>query len=248
MRRDILFGTAVGLTIGIVAYITSKPKPKPNAPVAIQIDPAVYRVANPDYKHPTRPVIDIFKAPTQSSYRAPYEVFGFGMDSSRNSDSIDPDSYLAMPLESDGISYKNRDKYTNLEEEPEVLEKKYKFIRFTVLETRSADEVAIGGIRFLRNGTRITNVVLWNPHTGDKNPYNEEEWIDSDQWSAVFVFSEPVAVTEYQIKTSSKSPEMDPTEWKLEGSTNASFWDEIHTISSRLPFDRGVVVSIGAKV
>ena len=149
-----------------------------------------------------------------------------------------------MPLESDGISYKNRDKYTSLEEEPEVLEKKYKFIRFTVLETRSADEVAIGGIRFLKDGVQITNVTLWNPHTGDKTAYNEEEWTDSDQWSTVFVFSVPVAVTEYQIKTSSKSPEMDPTEWKIEGSTNASFWNEIHTISSQLPFDRGVVTNV----
>ena len=87
MRRDILFGTAVGLTIGIVAYFSSKPKPTPKAPIAIQIDPAVYKVANPHYKHPTAPVIDIFKpVQTQSGYRAPYEVFGFGLDTSRNTD------------------------------------------------------------------------------------------------------------------------------------------------------------------
>lgn len=245
MRRDILFGTAVGLTIGIFAYIRSRPKSKPMAPVAIQIDPAVYRLPNLAYKHPTEPVMQM---QTQPTYRAPYEVFGFGLDSSRNSDSVNPDSYLAMPLESDGISYKNRDKYTSLDKEPEVLEKKYKFMRFTVLETRGADEAAIGGIRFLKDGVPITGVTLWNPHTGDKSQYNGEEWTDSDQWSVVFVFSEPVAVTEYQIKTSSKSPEMDPTEWKLEGSTNASFWDEIHTISSGLPFDRGVVINLGAKV
>jgi len=243
MRRDILFGTAVGLTIGIIAYVSSRPKPR--APVAIQIDPVVYRLANPAYKHPTQSVI---QSQTQPIYRAPYDVFGFGLDSSRNSDSVDPDSYLTMPLESDGISHKNRDKYMGLEERADDTEKRYKYIRFSVLETRGADEVAIGGIRFLKDGVPITNVILWNPHNGDKMPYNDGEWSDSDQWSTVFVFSEPSAVTEYQIKTSSKSPEMDPIEWKLEGSTNASFWDEIHTISQELSFDRGVVLNIGAKV
>jgi hypothetical protein len=90
----------------------------------------------------------------------------------------------------------------------------------------------------------INNISLWNPHTGDKTPYTGGEWTDSDQWTAVFVFAGPVALSEYQIKTSSKSPELDPLKWKIESSSNASFWSEIHTMSSLLPFDRGVVNSI----
>jgi hypothetical protein len=243
MRRDILLGTAVGLTIGIVAYITSKkPKPVVATPLSIQIDPAIYKQVNPTYRHPTQPVNREFIQ--KSADKAPYDIFGFGSDAARNTDSINADSYLSMPLESDGITYKTRDMYTSLEETPEYTEKKYKYVRLTILDVRGEEStVAIGGIRFLRYGIPITNISIWNPHTGNKMSYNGEEWTDSDQWTAVFVFSEPVALTEYQIKTSMKSPDMDPKYWKLESSSNASFWSEIKTFSLPLSFDRDSVTS-----
>ena len=246
MRRDIALGTAVGITIGIIAYISSRPKPPVVAPI-VEIDPAIYRMPNPHFKHPTKPVLDsIFTTPIKKpTYKAPYDVFGFGFDTARNTDSIDPDTYLNMPLESDGITYKTRDKYTSLEEEDEVTVKKYKYVRFTVLDIRGdSDTVAIGGIRFLREGVPLTDISLWNPHTGERVAYNNEEWNDSDQWSVVFVFPEPVAITEYQLKSSMKMPEMDPVKWKMEGSLNASFWNEIHIKSWYTLVDRGAVMIV----
>ena len=211
------------------------------APPAIQIDPAIYKIPNPAYKHPNQPVRDFTKM-AEPVYTPPYDMFGFGSDSARNTDSVDADSYLSMPLESDGITYKTRDMYTSLEETPIVTEKKYKYLRLTVMEVRGdGDTVAIGGIRFLRDGELINNISLWNPHTGDKTPYSGGEWSESDQWTAIFVFSGPVALSEYQIKTSTQSPEMDPLKWKIETSSNASFWSELHTVTSALPFDRGAV-------
>lgn len=244
MRRDLVIGTVAGITIGIIAYITSRPGPPPKRPAPIEIDPAVYRLPNPTYKHPSKPVFEhILTAPSEKSgYKAPYEVFGFGLDVERNMDSIDPDSYLNMPLESDGITYKTRDKYTSLEETEDVVEKKYKYIRFTVLEVRGEGSTArIGGIRFLRRGEPIPNMHIWNPHTGEKTVYDGKAWTDSDQWTVVFVFSEPALIDSYQIKTSMESEESDPATWKLEASHNASFWSEIHTITSGLSPRRDAV-------
>lgn len=247
MRRDIVLGTSVGIVIGIIAYAVST-RPKPPVAISIEIDPAVYRHANPKYQHPTKTAIDYTASTTKSGYKAPYDVFGFGRDTARNTDSIDPDIYLNMPLESDGIVYNTRDKYTSLELKEEPVEKTYKYIRFTVLAVRGDEStVTIGGIRFLREGQHHTGIILWNPHTGDKTAYGDGEWTDSDQWTAVFVFPESVAIDKYQLKTSNKSPDMDPIEWKVEGSNNASFWNEIHTKVSPLLGDRGSVLSFDIK-
>jgi hypothetical protein len=48
-------------------------------------------------------------------------------------------------------------------------------------------------------------------------------------------------ITEYQLKTSMKTPDMDPIKWKLEASNNLSYWIELHTIHSLLSFDRNIV-------
>jgi len=246
MRRDILIGTTVGVAIGVITYLFSRRRSNDT----VEIDPSVYtkqtihKIPNPKYKHPDRPVIDsIFNQDPVAVYQPPYDIAGFGLDSARNNDTIDADSYLNMPLESDGITYQTRHKYTNLEEIPETVEKRYKYIRFTILSVRDSEQssVAIGGIKFLKKGFNISGISLWDPHTGKKAAYVGDEWSDSDQWTAVFVFSEPISFTEYQIRTSMKMPEMDPAEWKIEGSHNASYWSEIDRRTSDLPYDRGVV-------
>jgi hypothetical protein len=252
MKRDLLIGTSFAIGIGLITYILSKKHrtaPAPN----VQIDPSVYtqstiyKIPNPKYKHPDQPVAEsVFNSEIKhDSYKAPYDIFGFGLDSARNSDSVDPDSYLNMPLESDGKTYDTRDKYQLVEEEPEVIDKKFKYIRFSVLSVRDNNQVgvSIGGIRFLNKNISINNISLWNPHTGDKSEYNNDEWTDYDQHTAIFVFSEPEIITEYQLKTSMKTPDMDPIKWKLEASNNASYWTEIHKVRSLLSFDRNVVTT-----
>ena len=251
MKRDLLIGTTIAVGIGLITYILSK-KDR-SVPVAnVQIDSSIYtqpvfnKIPNPKYKHPEQPVPEImFNSENKgNSYKAPYDILGFGLDSARNSDSVDPDSYLNMPLESDGDTYDTRNKYKLIEEESEVIDKKFKYIRFSVLSIRDNNQfgVSIGGIRFLNKGISINNISLWNPHTGDKTDYNNDEWTDYDQHTAIFVFSEPVSITEYQLKTSMKTPDMDPIKWKLEGSSNASYWSELHTVGSSLSFDRDTVI------
>jgi len=242
MRRDVVIGTtAVG--IGILSYLWYR-KSTPKFIIDLEKEKKVVRHPNPAYKHPTKPVLQ-FNSPSIDTYKAPYDVFGFGMDSSRNIDSISIDSYLHMPLESDGITYKTRDKYTSLEETPDKVENMFKYFRFTVLKTSGLNEktACIGGIQFLKKGLPISDIIIWNPHTGESKPYTNEEWCDSDQWSIVFVFPEVTKIDQYQIKTSNKSPEMDPIKWKIESSNNAAYWFDFHTKLSVLPFDRGVVTT-----
>jgi hypothetical protein len=163
----------------------------------------------------------------QSSYIAPYDVLGFGRDDSRNTDSLDPDVYMNLPLESDGITYNTINKYSSIEEEAGHTPTKFKFIRFTFMEVRDASEtiVSLGGIRFFLEHDPIEmDMQIWNPHTGDKEVYDGGEWSDSDQWTVVFIFPEAVEVNRYEFKYSSNAPGMDPIEWKVEGSKNGSYW------------------------
>jgi hypothetical protein len=252
MRRDIAIGTTIGITFGILSYLYYKKPQLATVKPPCEIDPAVYKklppqqIANPAYKHPNKPIVSLGSTPELDTYKAPYNLFGFGRDSARNADTIDIDSYLNMPLESDGITYKNRDKYTSLDETPEIIERSFKYIRFTVLKTRGETEtVSVGGFRFLRKDEPIGNLSIWNPHTGEKTDYTADEWNDSDQWCIIFVFPEPVVIHKYQIKTSTLTPEMDPVKWKIEISNNAAYWEEIHTKISVLPFNRSIVTTFG---
>ena len=252
MKRDLLIGATIAAGISLITYVFSKkhivnPVPKVEIDPSVYTQSTIYKIPNPKYKHPDRPVSEsIFNnGLKKDGYKAPYDILGFGLDSARNTDSIDPDSYLNMPLESDGNTYDTRNKYQPVEEESEVIDKKFKYIRFSVLAVRDSNQVgvSIGGIHFLNKAVPINNINLWNPHTGDKTKYNNDEWVDYDQYTAIFVFSEPVSFTEYQLKTSRMTPDMDPIKWKLEGSHNATYWCEIHTKRSLLSFDRGVVTT-----
>lgn len=182
---------------------------------------------------------------TQSTYKAPYDITGFGRDSSRNTDSIDPDSYLYMPLESEGITHANKDLYTAIEVSvDEKIPTRFKYIRITFKRIRNSDTLSLGGIRFMLSKDRIrSSVQLWNPYTGEKRPYSWGPIQEADQKTFVFVFSELTQINRYEFKSSFESTDMDPTSWIVEGSLNGTYWvllDEQSKI--RMPIQRGNVI------
>lgn len=227
MRRDYIIGASLAVTVAIASYLFTKKTPQT---IKVQIDPSVYMRTNmkPAFEHPQK----LAEAPLMnrelSTYLAPYDTPGFGIDMARNRDTIDPETYLSMPLESDGIVYNTKDMYSGVEEESEgKIPKKFKYIRFKILAVRdsSVTTVEIGGIRFLLELKPIqTTMEAWNPHTGEKKLYTNGEWSDSDQWCIVFIFSEAVETNRYEITSSLKSPDMDPLHWTVEGSNNATYW------------------------
>lgn len=159
---------------------------------------------------------------------APYEAVNFGMDKERNVDSIDPESYLYMPLESEGITHQNAHLYKDLEEDVAIPSLRFKFIRFQFTRPRSEKEstISIGGIAFFIGRAPIKEVstVIWNPHTGEKTPYRGQPWSDSDTWSLILAFLEPISLNRYEITTNTERPDTDPDGWKVEGSYAGTYW------------------------
>ena len=216
----------------------------PNAP-AFVINPDIYNdpmqakrehdrlktVYNVPIKPPSPTITSYYIQPEplqDDGPKAPYELTNFGMDKERNVDLIDPESYLYMPLESEGITYQNAHLYKDLEEEVVIPSLRFKFIRFQFTRPRSEKQstIAIGSIAFFMGRIPIKNVttVIWNPHTGEKTPYTGQPWSDSDTWSLVLAFSEPVSMNRYEITTNIDRPDMDPDGWKVEGSYAGTYW------------------------
>jgi hypothetical protein len=223
MRRDIILG-AIG--VGIVSlFLALRRKPVAAPPVQISIDPlpkfyAPEPVAAPSVVEWRPAVVDM---------RAPHEKRGFGSDSARNVDTITPDDYMNLPLIGTGKTYKNETMYMDTEEDSSRIAtdvKRFKYIRLVVLGVRKGHTVTLGGVRFMqgRSMNSHTNVSTWNPHTGEKDVYMETEWSDNDQRTIVFCFKDPADVSRYELKTSTNSHDHDPIRWKLEGSTNGTYW------------------------
>jgi len=219
-------------------------KSSPPETTAFEIDPSIY--SDPSYAKNVyemlrneavemakkRPVPKSLESPIEplreEGPTAPYEAMNFGMDKERNVDSINPESYLYMPLESEGITYKNAHLYKDLEEEVAIPSLRFKFVRFQFTRPRSEKEstIRIGSVAFFMGRVPIKNVttVIWNPHTGEKTPYTGQPWSDSDTWSLVLAFSEPVSMNRYEITTSTEVPDTDPDGWKVEGSYAGTYW------------------------
>lgn len=223
--------------LAAVAYYFFNKKKEPRIAPALIIDPAVI-IKN--YDIPTVPKLKFKREEAKSDTvipsrsLAPHEKPGFGLDIARNRDDIELDSYLHLPLESEGETHLTADKYEkipDIDELPKTVSKepiRVKMVRLQVYETRSPDAemVALGGVRFYQGNRPIIDgaTKLWNPHTGEKVDYTLGEWIDSDQWLVIFCFSEPVEINRYEFKTSKGTEDNDPTRWTLEGSMNGTFW------------------------
>jgi hypothetical protein len=235
MKRDI--GLALLGGFAAAAYYFFNKKKEPRVVPDLIIDPSV---TMKNYDFPTIPKLDFVKEAEKSDTvvpsrtLAPHEKSGFGLDIARNRDDIELDSYLHLPLESEGETHLTAHKYEkipDIDDLPKTVAKepmRIKMVRLQVYETRSieADAVALGGVRFYQGNRPIIDgaMKLWNPHTGEKVPYTSGEWVDSDQWLVVFCFSEPVEINRYEFKTSKRDENNDPIRWTLEGSMNGTFW------------------------
>jgi len=235
MKRDI--GLALLGGFAAVAYYFFNKKKEPRIAPALIIDPSV---TEKKYDLPTIPKLEFTKDEMRSNTvrpsrtLAPHEKSGFGLDIARNRDDIELDSYLHLPLESEGETHLTVDKYEkipDIDELPKTVAKepiRVRMVRLKVYETRSSEAkiVALGGVRFYQGNQAIIDgkMKLWNPHTGEKVDYTLGEWTDSDQKLVIFCFSEPVEINRYEFKTSKGSEDNDPIRWTLEGSMNGTFW------------------------
>ena len=105
-------------------------------------------------------------------------------------------------------------------------------------ETRGlSDTNSIGAIEFYNGDEKVGKISVWDPHTGERSPYNGP-WSSSQSKSLNLFFHDPTPITSYKIKTSDGLCENDPFMWTLEGSINASYWVLLHNQDMELPVKR----------
>jgi len=158
------------------------------------------------------------------------DVRSFGQDSGRNGDYSIKDAQFETPLIQKFPPKKRIAK-------PAA----YKFLRFTPFETRSPNAASVNVGKFIffydsyplfLKGTVTNPMGTWEGKMADViGPDIRPGWSDAHKKSLTFAFSSPVAVDAYSFTTA--LPEMgiagDPVSWKLEGSTNGTFWTILDT-------------------
>jgi len=244
MRRDVVIGslTALGLSFYIFQnYLKSKDTYR-----RFDISPIVYK--------PNISPIDTKKSVTGNvfggggspvkTYKAAYSV---EYEPSKFQDKYSLETFMELPLDTDGKSHETQTSFKDLEEEPSLEEPVFvKYLRFHCTEIRdpSSPIVRIGGFKFLQGNAAASTkpVQIWNPHSGKTATYGGEEWSDNDQHLVVFCFADPVIVTRYELVSSKEPPSSDPIHWKIEGSMNGTFWsimDDRLISETAFPVERG---------
>jgi hypothetical protein len=116
----------------------------------------------------------------------------------------------------------------------------YRFLRFNPAQLRSkTDTVSVGkfifffdGSPLLLKGTVSNPMGTWEGTMADvTGPGHRPGWSDTHKKPLVFAFREPIAVDRYTWTTATpeRGIEGDPVSWKLEGSSNGTFWTVLHT-------------------
>ena len=183
------------------------------------------------YKNPSVSAFTNYSATSTVAPEA-LDVRSFGQDSGRNTDYSIKDAQFDTPLKQVLPPSKKPS-----ERRPVA----YKFLRFTPLETRSPNAAAVNVGKFiffyderplLLKGSVTNPMGTWEGTMKDViGPDIRPGWSDSHKKSLTFAFRDPTAVDAYSFTTA--LPEMgidgDPVSWKLEGSSNGTFWTILDT-------------------
>ena len=72
-------------------------------------------------------------------------------------------------------------------------------------------------------------------------------WSDDHKKALMFAFPYPTLVNGYTWTTAAEGVEADPVRWKLEGSTNGTYWTTLHDQTRgayAAPYGRGEIVGM----
>lgn len=223
MRRDVILGslTAIGLSFFVFQnYFKAGATYR-----KFDVSPIVYK---PDIQPATTRKGFKVSLPQEpiKTYKPAYSV---EVNPSTFEDSYNLETYMELPLETEGRTAQTDTLYNDVAEESPVEDVVFvKYLRFQFTAIRGTDKktVHLGGFQFFQGSSVSSSkpIRMWNPHSGEKSSYNGGAWSDSDQHTIVFCFSEPVIVTRYELKSSKESSEFDPIRWKIEGSMSGSYW------------------------
>jgi len=246
MRRDFVAGI-----LGVVAasFLIYRNYYQSNTTYRkFEISPTVYKPDILPVDTKKKYTVTAYSEPVQEQpkYQAKYTI---DIDLPKYQDEYSLDTYMELPLETEGKTHCTDILYKGIDESIPSLEPTFvKYLRFQCTEIRNETEltVHVGGFKFFQghevSSTKPMNI--WNPHTGITKRYKQESWTDSDQRILIFQFAEPVVVTHYEIKSSTESADFDPIHWKLEGSMSGTYWtilDDRTNSETAFPIVRGRV-------
>lgn len=244
MRRDFVAGVLGAIVASY--YVYNNYYKSATTYRKFDISPLVYKPNIVPLDTKQTYTVPTVHAEEQPKYEAKYRV---DIDLPKYQDEYSLDTYMELPLETEGKTYETDVLFKDLEEEIPVSEPIFvKYLRFQCTETRNRDSLAVhvGGFKFFQ-GVEVASkkpITMWNPHSGTTQRYTQEPWTDSDQRMIVFRFSEPVIITHYEMKSSDESPDSDPVHWKLEGSMSGIYWtpmDDRTKSDTAFPNERGRV-------
>lgn len=175
------------------------------------------------------PTISAFTdyAPTRRVDPEAIRIRGFGLDGIRNYDAGIKDTQFTLPLDQQE------------ERKPRHTPPSYRFLRFTPTATRGDSIVNVGKFTFfyeekplLVKGSVSNPMGTWEGSMTDvTGPSPGPGWSDTHKKPLVFAFRDPIAIDAYSFTTalSDADIEGDPISWKLEGSSNGTFWTVVDT-------------------
>ena len=152
---------------------------------------------------------------------------GFGLDTMRNYDASIKDTQFTLPLKQES------------EPRSRTVPPSYRFLRFTPTATRGDAGINVGKFTFfyeenplLLKGSVTNPMGTWEGTVADvTGPGIKPGWSDAHKKPLVFAFRDPIPVDAYSFTTALAQAgiEGDPISWKLEGSSNGTFWITVDT-------------------
>lgn len=202
------------------------------------------------YANPYKELFTNYKPIQVTESTFPLNKESFGIDVARNRGGPGLDTLFVEPLRQDskavdsvGPKYLDADETLKGEKASS-----YKYIRFRPTKTRdpSSPTVNISKISFYLKkseidirSAKVTNPMgTWVGDVADVNgPGFTSGWSDKHKRALVFAF--PYALLMDGFSWTTANPEKgvggDPVEWKLEGSTNGTYWTTLRDQSHRYP-------------
>lgn len=194
-----------------------------NSAIAIAANPTYTDVQNVGSPFTTAVVSGFTNYANPSTEEAyPLKPRDFGLDRARNSTDNFKEIQFTTPLKQE-IPISDEQNNT----------KTYKFIRFVPLKTRDPDAYSVAVHRFTFfyqgrplaiEGSATNPMGTWEGDMATVTGPHATGWIDLHKKPLVFAFKAPIMIDAYSLTTDIGIAASDPVAWKLEASSNGTFW------------------------
>ena len=200
------------------------------------------------YSNPYKETFTNYKPIQVTESTFPLNKSSFGLDIARNNDGPGLDTLFIEPLRQESRAVTVGPKYVDADETLQGEKaSSYKYIRFRPTKTRDpSSPVNIAKIRFFLKGNeidirtaKVTNPMgTWVGDVADVNgPGYTRGWSDKHKRALMFAFPYALMMDGFSWTTADPDKGIggDPVQWKLEGSSNGTYWTTLRDQSHKYP-------------